>query len=324
MKWISMTRKTDGDVICIGPFVGGWAYFFFCYLPFVKRIREEHPDAILVASGYLSDWWYLLKYCDYYVGFDIDMSATRTIGRNETVNDPTTADIVKMTTERLSLPTKVYNMDGDDAAHNHIYRTFNRDVEKIHCAHDHKSNTIAVWGRRKPGGRVSNNGSSEHWDRTVEYLISKGFDVKVFGTKTGNYRPTNDEAQDLTGYTEMERAQKTAGEMAKCLCSLHDCSSSANYSQFVGNPTLIFNCNPRDEVLFQRRNLFGTMTAFCNPKSWGDGELSWKGPNPMIDVPYDDYASMWEKSIDVFIEHSRTRAPYATAVASTDTVLNRK
>ena len=43
----------------------------------------------------------------------------------------------------------------------------------------------------------------------------------------------------------------------------------------------------------------------------------------MIDVPYDDYASMWEKSIDAFIEESRTSAPYMTAVASTDTVLNR-
>jgi len=304
MEWINITDKKEGKVILVGPFVGGWAYFFLAYYPMIHRIRQDNPDAIIVASGYLSDWWYLKDVADYYVGFEIDNAAERRLGRNPTINDPSTDMIIAFAIHNNIKPAYVYFLDGDDEITAHTYGENTTVIPRIPYTHDGKSNIISVWGRNKSAGRLVNNGSNEHWDRTIEYLLSKEFEVVVMGATGGSY--TNSKVYDMTGLPENDRARLTTEKMSECLCSLHDCSSSANYTQFIGNPTMIFNIDPRNAVLFRRRNLFETLTEFYCPRKWD----KWTGPNPMIGVPYDDYGAEWEKAIDRFIASAKTETPY--------------
>jgi hypothetical protein len=316
LSWINITEsKVDGKhIIGVGPFNGGWAYFFLSYYPFIHKIRELHPNAVIVASGYLSDWWYLRHVIDYYVGFEIDHNAIRRTGRNETTKDPTDHDVKKFIENKFGTLNGFIYTGGNDQHVHDLYKAYCTEVPKIECAHNNKSDTIAVFGRMKPGGRVSNNGNKEHWDQTVEYLKSKNFKVVVGGSAGGSYQ--NDSVVDLTTLEDSIRAELTTEAMEQCLCSIHDCSSTANYSQFIGNPTLIFNCNPRDKVLFDRRNMFGTLTGHCIPRKWGD----WRGLNPMDGIPYESYRELWEACIDDFVAKCRVEKPFMVGKASNKAV----
>jgi hypothetical protein len=315
----------------MGAFVGIWGYFFLKYLPMAVSLRKQNPDAFIVCAGYLSDWWYMRNICDAYIGFPVDHTLRRTIGwndelaRNNTNPDITDLSVHNMIVENFGLPTKYYSMQHNDAYVESQLSNFVTAIPLIDDAtyipHNPQSNKIGIWGRMKPGGRTTSNGSTAHWENTIDYLVSAGYEVVVLGMKDGSFNSTNDKVKLLTNLGDEERAEITLAETRGCLCTLHDCSSTINYCQVTGNPALVFNCNPRDEFGFRNHsNIFGTLTGFYNHNSWDDVKPSpginiWAN-DPNANLEWDNYKDGWVVAIEKFAQRCRTEPAFIRSISN--------
>ncbi len=330
---IKITNRdpSTSPIIAVGAFVGIWGYFFLKYLPMLVTLRQQHPNAFIVGAGYLSDWWYLRDICDAYIGFPVDHSLRRTIGWNEelrttnTNEDLTDTSVKNIIAEHFGECDKYYHMQNDDATVEHMLSTFVTSIPVI--GHElgepsgPTSNKIGIWGRMKPGGRTTSNGSTEHWEKTIDYLVDAGYEVSVLGMKTGSFSSTNGKVKVLTDLHDTERAYATITEARSCLATLHDCSSTINYCQVIGVPAMVFNCNPRDEFGFRNHsNIFGTLTDFYNHNSWEKvkpayGANIWQD-NPNANLQWDEYHYEWYTALEKFICRCRTEPAFTREVST--------
>jgi hypothetical protein len=314
VKWINISNKTDGKVIVTGPSHCAWAYFFLYHIPMLSTLRKNNPDAIIVSGGYLSDWWYTKKYCDYYVGHPIDNNVRTMIGRNHETKNPTTNDLVELTKSQFGRVDSIISTDGDDRTTGRMYKQYLGILEKFPFKSDCTSNRIAIWGRWKPNcRRTINNGRKEHWDRTIEFLLNNGYDVSIMGSRGGSYASDRNDVKSFLDIDDMNRAEDTFKHLETCLCSLSNISAPAHFCQFIGHPLCIFNLSDREQTLMTDRNQFGTLTSFCVPKPWEH----WTGPNPMRNHKYDDYKNIWEEHLLNFFDRVRTEPSYKTEISDT-------
>ncbi len=302
--WNDISGRTEGKVIVTGPSHCAWAYFFLYHTPFLAKIREENPDAIIVGGGYESDWWYARGLCDYYVGHPIDNKIKTLVGRQPGTTNPMTADLVELAKEKLGRVDSIISVDGDDLQTAALYRNhFDVTIKRPPYKHDPTSNRIAIWGRHKPNSaRTIYNCKPEHWDRTIDYLINKGFDVSIMGAKGGCYESQRCDVESMLDLPEQTRAQQTFEHLEGCLCSLSDLNASAYVCMYLGHPVCIFNAQYREIGAIPVRNVFNTLTTCGNPWDWPD----WRGPNPAHAAEYDDYKDVWETAIDDMIKRART------------------
>lgn len=307
-----ISGRTEGEIIAVGPFTGSWAYFFMMYYPMMYRIKQEKPDCILIGAGFEDDWWYVRDWCDYYVGFPFEQLITREAGFGVDGVNPTDTDIYKFVMKEFGRCDYFVELGDTKPGVGDTYYQYAGLTPKLPYTHNPKSNRVCIFGREKPGGRTVNNGSREHWDRTIQFLLGKGYQVSVAGMAGGSYVSDHPAVYNLTKFNAQDRAQLTTEHLSECICSLHDCSSTLNYTQFVGNPTLIFNADYRNRHLIRERNIYGTLTGFYCPKEWGH----WL-ENPMFGVSYDEYATQWEQAIESFIKSARTQPPYTSEMGDT-------
>jgi len=321
------TRRPDNSniIIGMGAFVGIWGYFFLKYLPMAVQLRKQNPNAFIVCAGYMSDWWYLRNICDAYIGFPVDHSIRRTIGwnddlvKNNTNPDITDLSVRNIITNNFGTLSTYHSMQHEDAHVENLLSTFVTSIpvigHEVNMSHNPQSNKVGIWGRMKPGGRTTSNGSTAHWENTIDYLVDAGYEVVVLGMKDGSFNSTNDKVKLLTDIPEKERAKTTLKETRTCLFTLHDCSSTINYCQVTTNPALVFNCNPRDMFGFSNHsNIFGTLTDFYNHNSWdgvapSDGVNIWQD-DPNKNLEWDKYKDGWTTAIEKFAERCRTEPAF--------------
>lgn len=303
--WTDLTGRKEGRIIATGPANCAWAFFFLYHIPLLTKLRQDNPDAIIVTGGFFSDWWYAQDLCDYYVGYPIDNKVATLTGRPAGAVSPTTSDVVELVKQKLGrAPDEVISLDGSHRDVGRIYaQHFDVMVKRPPLKHNPDSNRIAIWGRYKPGcERTIYNCVPEHWDRTIDYLISKGYDVSVMGAKGGSYESKRPDVISLLNEPEEWRAKVTFDHLEECLCSLSDLNASGIVCLFLGHPTCFFNAQYREMGIIPVRNPFKTIVHFGNPWEWPD----WRGPNPAHTAKYDEYKDVWENAIDEIIKRSRT------------------